>query len=116
MTGHNGPLGERERGGGGADGMLMGRVGLKRLSLNQATVKGLRLRDVVGLCVRHDIPAIGVWRDRVAEAGLDEAAAMVRAGGLHVSSLCRGGFLTRGDPERRRAARADNRAAIAEAA
>ena len=67
--------------------------------------------------MRHEIPAIGLWRDRVAEVGLAEAAAAVRAAGLHVSSLCRGGFFTRTpDPDGRRAALADNLAAIAEAA
>ena len=94
-------------------------IGLERLSLNQATVKYLSLADAVALCARHDIPAIGLWRDRVAEAGLAEAAAAVRAAGLQVSSLCRGGFFTRATPEdrdERRAARADNLAAIAEAA
>ena len=91
-------------------------IGLDRLSLNQATVKHLSLAEAVALCVRHDIPAIGLWRDRVAEAGLAEAAAAVRAAGLRVSSLCRGGFFTAADPDRRRAARADNLAALAEAA
>ena len=52
--------------------------GLERLSLNQATVKHLGLADAVALCVRHDIPAIGLWRDRVAEAGLSSAVALVR--------------------------------------
>ena len=99
--------------GGGSGG-----IGLDRLSLNQATVKHLGLKEAVALCARHDIPAIGLWRDRVAEAGLAEAAAAVRAAGLRVSSLCRGGFFTRaaGDPDGRRAALADNRAALAEAA
>lgn len=93
-----------------------GVIGLDRLSLNQATVKHLRLGEAVALCARHDIQAIGLWRDRVAETGLAEAAGAVRAAGLHVSSLCRGGFFTRADPEGRRAARADNRTAIVEAA
>src|SRR4029077_10031587 len=48
------------------------------------------------------IPAIGLWRDRVAEAGLARAAAAVRAAGLRVSSLCRGGFFTVADPDERR--------------
>ena len=91
-------------------------AGLDRLSLNQATVKHLSLADAVALCVRHDIPAIGLWRDRVAEAGPAEAAALVQRAGLHVSSLCRGGFFTRADAEGRAAAQADNRAALAEAA
>jgi sugar phosphate isomerase/epimerase len=91
-------------------------IGLDRLSLNQATVKHLGLEEAVALCVRHDIAAIGLWRDRVAETGLAEAAAAVRTAGLRVSSLCRGGFFTQADPDGRRAARADNLAAIAEAA
>ena len=87
-----------------------------RLSLNQATVKKLSLDEAVGLCARHDIPAIGLWREPVAEAGLAHAAAAIRAAGLHVSSLCRGGFFTHADPAARAAAIADNQAAIAEAA
>jgi sugar phosphate isomerase/epimerase len=92
---------------------------LERLSLNQATVKYLGLADAVALCERHDISAIGLWRDRVAEAGLASAAALVRRAGLHVSSLCRGGFFTRagpGDPDGLAAGRADNLAAVREAA
>ena len=69
--------------------MSAGPLGSHRLSLNQATVKHLDLAQSVDLCVRHQIPAIGLWRDRVAEAGLGRAAALVRAAGLHVSSLCR---------------------------
>ncbi len=89
---------------------------LGRLSLNQATVKKLTLAEAADLCVRHEIPAIGLWRDRVAEFGLAPSAAAVRAAGLHVSSLCRGGFFTHADRGARAAALADNRAAIAEAA
>ena len=84
---------------------MNGGIGLDRLSLNQATVKHLGLADAAALCARHDIPAIGLWRDRVAEAGLAEAAAAVRAAGLRVSSLCRGGFFTVADPGARPARR-----------
>jgi sugar phosphate isomerase/epimerase len=89
---------------------------LDRLSLNQATVNKLTVTEAVDLCVRHDIPAIGLWREHVAEAGLGVAAAAVQAAGLRVSSLCRGGFFTHADPEARKGAIADNQAAIAEAA
>ena len=87
-----------------------------RLSLNQATVNPLSVPEAVDLCVRHDIPAIGLWREHVARAGLAAAAAAVRSAGLRVSSLCRGGFFTHADPAARQAAVADNKAAIAEAA
>ena len=96
--------------------MTAGPLGGDRLSLNQATVKHLDLAQSVDLCVRHQIPAIGLWRDRVAEAGLRRSAALVQAAGLHVSSLCRGGFFTHPDGPARVSALADNRQAIAEAA
>jgi sugar phosphate isomerase/epimerase len=86
------------------------------LSLNQATVRNLSVLEAVRLCQRHQIPGIGLWRDRVDELGLAATAAAVRAAGLHVTSLCRGGFFTRADVADRDAALADNRAAIEQAA
>lgn len=88
---------------------------VERLSLNTATTKRWTLREAVEGCVQAGIGAIGPWRDRVHEAGVEEAAAMVRAAGLEVSSLCRGGFLTAADAEGQAAALADNRAAVLEA-
>ncbi|MDJ0319812.1 sugar phosphate isomerase/epimerase family protein [Pseudarthrobacter sp. PS3-L1] len=87
-----------------------------RLSLNSATTKMWTLAEVVEGCVAAGIPAIGPWRDRVAEAGLDKAGRLIRDAELRVSSLCRGGFLTAPDAEGQAAALADNRAAILEAA
>jgi sugar phosphate isomerase/epimerase len=87
-----------------------------RLSLNQATVQHLGLAEAAELCARHEIPGIGLWRHRVAELGLARSAAAIRAAGLHVSSLCRGGFFTHADRAARKAALTDNRAAITEAA
>ncbi|WP_422933402.1 sugar phosphate isomerase/epimerase family protein [Sinomonas sp. P47F7] len=86
-----------------------------RLSLNSATTKRWTLREVVDGCVRAGIPSIGPWRDRVHEAGLAEAARMIKDSGLGVSSLCRGGFLTAADADGQAAALADNREAILEA-
>ena len=91
-------------------------TGFAGLSLNQATVTKLEVAEAVDLCVRHDIPAIGLWREHVARTGLAASAAHVKAAGLTVSSLCRGGFFTHADPDARQAALADNRAAIIEAA
>ncbi len=91
-------------------------IDLSRLSLNQATVQNLTAAEAIDLCVRHDIPAIGLWRDKVAELGLSTTAATARAAGLHVSSLCRAGFFTHADAGRREAVAADNRAAVTEAA
>jgi sugar phosphate isomerase/epimerase len=91
-------------------------IDVSRLSLNQATVRNLSAAQASDLCVRHGIAGIGLWRDKVAERGLAETAATIRAAGLHVSSLCRGGFFTHADPEARQAALADNTHAVAEAA
>jgi sugar phosphate isomerase/epimerase len=90
-------------------------TGPSRLSLNSATTKRWSLREAVDGCVRAGIPAIGPWRDRVEEAGLAQAAAMIRSAGLEVSSLCRGGFLTAADEEGQAEALADNRRAVLEA-
>ncbi|MFC3996320.1 sugar phosphate isomerase/epimerase family protein [Nocardiopsis sediminis] len=86
---------------------------LARLSLNQATVKYWSLAQAIEGCLRAGLPAIGLWREPVAEAGLAAAARAVRDSGLRVSSYCRGGFLTGPD---RAAALDDNRRAIDEAA
>ncbi|GAA4428173.1 sugar phosphate isomerase/epimerase [Georgenia halophila] len=89
---------------------------LSRLSLNTATTKAWTLEQAVEGAVRAGLPALGLWRDRVAEAGLEQAATLVRDAGLRVSSLCRGGFLTAADDAGIAAALEDNRAAIVEAA
>ncbi|MEV4328867.1 sugar phosphate isomerase/epimerase, partial [Microbispora rosea] len=65
-----------------------------RLSLNQWTTRRWSVREAVDGCVRHGIPAIGLWRENVAEHGLAATAKLVTDAGLRVSSLCRGGFLT----------------------
>lgn len=103
---------EHASGGGATDGT----ADLARLSLNTATTKAWTLEEAVEGSVRAGLSAIGLWRDRVAEAGLDRAARLVQEAGLRVSSLCRGGFLTAEDDDGRRAAVEDNRAAVVEAA
>ncbi|WP_456785855.1 sugar phosphate isomerase/epimerase family protein [Cellulomonas sp. P5_C5] len=89
---------------------------LSRLSLNTATTKSWTLREAVDGAVRAGLPAIGVWRDRVQEAGVGESAKIIADAGLRVSSLCRGGFLTADDEAATTAALDDNRRAIVEAA
>jgi sugar phosphate isomerase/epimerase len=87
-----------------------------RLSLNTITTKNWSLREAVDGAARAGIPAVGLWRDRVAEVGVDTAAKIVRDAGLRVSSLCRGGFLTAADDAGIASALGDNRAALEEAA
>ena len=68
---------------------------MSRLSLNQWTTRRWSVAEAVSGCVRHEIASIGLWRDHVAEHGLEATATLVRDAGLRVSSLCRGGFFTR---------------------
>ncbi|WP_435123445.1 sugar phosphate isomerase/epimerase family protein [Micromonospora tulbaghiae] len=89
---------------------------LARLSLNQHTTRRWSVAQAVDGCVRAGIPAIGLWREPVAEIGVPAAARLVTDSGLRVSSLCRGGFLTAADEAGRAEALADNRRAIDEAA
>ena len=91
-------------------------AGLERLSLNTATTKNWTLAEAVTGCAAAGVPGIGLWRDRVEEIGAVAAVRLVRAAGLTVTSLCRGGFLTAGDPAARAVALDDNRLAIEQAA
>ncbi len=69
------------------------------------------------LCVRHAIPAIGLWRDRVAELGLARTGAQGAGGRAARVQPVPGRLLhARGRRTRGRRPLADNRAAIAEAA
>lgn len=89
---------------------------LSRLSLNTATAKRATLREAVDAAARAGYGAVGVWRDRVQEAGVEKAAKIVADAGLRVSSLCRGGFFTTADPSLIEKSLDDNRRAIEEAA
>lgn len=69
-----------------------------KLSLNTATVKTQwTLAQAIEGCARHGIRGIAPWRDKLAEMGLKEAAKAIKANGLTVTGLCRGGFFTAPD-------------------
>ncbi|MFN3866901.1 MAG: sugar phosphate isomerase/epimerase family protein [Demequina sp.] len=87
-----------------------------RLSLNQATIKRATLAEAIAATIGAGIPAIGLWRDPVAELGLTRVVQAVKDSGLRVSSLCRGGFFTAEPGPVRDAALDDNRRALDEAA
>ena len=89
---------------------------LARLSLNQATTQRWSLREAIEGCARAGIPAIGIWRDKLAELGLAQATRLVRNAGLRVSSVCRGGMFPAATAAERRARIDDNRRAVDEAA
>jgi sugar phosphate isomerase/epimerase len=79
-------------------------------SFNQATATRWPTPDLIAGCVAAGVGQVGLWREQTAEYGLARTAATVRAAGLRVSTLCRGGFFTTPDWL------ADNRRAIDEAA
>jgi sugar phosphate isomerase/epimerase len=74
------------------------------------------LREAVEGCLRAGVPAIALWRDKVAEIGLSEAARIVREAALRVSSLHVGGDFPAASEAERRARIDDSRRAIEEAA
>jgi sugar phosphate isomerase/epimerase len=95
---------------------MSAQLDLSRLSLNQITIDQCSLPEAIAACAQAGLTMIGPWRHKVAETGLEDAARRIRAAGLRVSSLCRGGFFPAPDDAGRRAADADNRRAVEEAA
>ena len=82
----------------------------EKLSLNTATIKAQwSLAQAIEGCARHGIRGIAPWRDKLADMGVKQAASAIRANGLTVTGLCRGGFFTAKDWKD------DNRRAIEEA-
>ncbi len=86
------------------------------ISINSMTVKPWSLEELVEGCARVGVAAISPWRDIVQACGLARAAALVRAHGMTVTGLCRGGMFPAADAAGRRAALDDNRRAVDEAA
>ena len=81
-----------------------------KLSLNTATIREKwGLAQAIDGCARHGIRGISPWRDQLAAMGLKQAARAIKANGLTVTGLCRGGFFSAKDW------RDDNRRAIEEA-
>ena len=98
------------------DHSMSGSDYLKRLSLNQQTTNSWSLREAIDGCVAAGLSSIGVWREPLAEVGVESARKWLADAGLRVSSLCRGGFFTAADPTLVEAAHAENLRAIDEAA
>ena len=87
------------------------------LSLNTATVRERwNLAQMIEGCARHGIRGISPWRDKLDELGADEAARRIRAAGLTVTGLCRGGMFPAVDSAGRKVAIEDNLRAIEDAA
>lgn len=86
------------------------------LALNTATVREQwTLREAIEGCARAGIRGIAPWRDQLAECGTANAARLLRAHGLDVTGLCRGGMFPAADAAGRQRALDDNRRAVDEA-
>lgn len=87
------------------------------ISLNLATTRQVwGFAEAVDGCLRAGITAISPWRDQIAAIGLDEAARIVKANGLRVTGVCRGGMFPAETAAGRQANVDDNLRAIDEAA
>lgn len=85
---------------------------LARCSLNQMTIDQWSLDEAVAACAQSGVPWIAPWRHKLTDRGAVACGSLIRAAGLRVSSLCRGGFFVRADAARDE----DNRRAVEEAA
>lgn len=87
------------------------------LSINTATTRQQwNLAQAIDGIARSGIPGISPWRDQLAAMGVAAAAKAIRANGLAVTGLCRGGMFTGFDRSGLAKALDDNRRAVDEAA
>ena len=89
---------------------------LKKCAVHTITTKAWTLAEC---CERYAAAGFGgicVWRNAIEPIGVEAAAKIVRASGLTVPSLVRGGFFVATDKGKRAAAAEENRKCIDEAA
>jgi sugar phosphate isomerase/epimerase len=90
--------------------------GIEWLSINQATTRPQwSLEQAIAGYARHGVRGIAVWRDKLAECGVERAAKALKAAGMTVTGLCRGGMFPAADKAGRQAAIDDNKRAVDEA-
>jgi sugar phosphate isomerase/epimerase len=87
-----------------------------RLSINQYTIKNWAIPQLLEGCAAEQIPFVALWRDKVAEAGLDETLKLLGDTGIKVSSLCRGGFFPAATLDQQSRNLSENHRAVDEAA
>jgi sugar phosphate isomerase/epimerase len=85
------------------------------MCVHTITTKPWSLQQCIDGYTRAGIPAITVWRQALELQGLVTSAKMLKASGLRVTSLCRGGFFPATTADGRTKAIDDNRKAIEEA-
>ena len=87
-----------------------------RLSINQATTREQHsLAEAITAYAEAGVTGISIWRDKLAECGLDEAVHMIKDHGLRVSGLCRAGQFPAADAKERQARIDDNLEAVDQA-
>jgi sugar phosphate isomerase/epimerase len=70
----------------------------KLLSINQVTLmQQWSLRQAIEGLAQHGLHGISVWRDKLKELGVAEAARLLDAHGMEVSGLCFAGLITSPD-------------------
>lgn len=93
----------------------MSSASISRLCIHTITTKPLSLPAAVAAYRDVGVTGITVWRDALAQLGVNESAKVLADSGLKVVSLCRGGFFPGKTAADRAKALDDNRRAIDEA-
>jgi sugar phosphate isomerase/epimerase len=88
---------------------------LSRCAIHTMTNKPWSLRQCIDAYTAAGVGGISVWRNVIEPVGTKEAGRMLRASGLRVPALVRGGFFVAADDARRRAAVEVNRRCVEEA-
>lgn len=89
---------------------------LSQLCIHTITTKPWKIDEAAKNYAAAGVKGITVWRDALEGNNIRQTGNMLREYGLNVVSLCRGGFFSHKDSNKRKAAIDDNRKAIEEAA
>lgn len=88
---------------------------LQRLCLHTVTTKPLGLGESLDAYAAAGVPGVTLWREAVQAYGIEETRTKLKATGLEVVSLCRGGFFPSVQKDTRKSAIDDNIQTIHEA-
>ncbi len=88
---------------------------LSQLCIHTITTKPWSIETAVQNFSSAGVKGITVWRDALEGRNIKKTGELIRASGLSIVSLCRGGFFPSTDPQKRKASIDDNRRAIEEA-
>lgn len=74
----------------GSNGLDPSRLAIHQISL----LEQCSFRQSIELFSSHNVPATGVWYDKLDEAGINEARAIVADHGIAIPAVCAGGLMT----------------------